>query len=579
MKAEMDEKDIVKHELKRKRPRLGDMLVELGIITREQLGNALQEQRRTNERLGHIFIRLGYATEEEIMSRLGSQLGIPRINLAEIGEIPREVRDAIPEYLVRRRKLFPISKEEQSLVVAMADPLDVFAIDDIRLMIGNIVVDPVIASEKEIDALIEKYYGRTALMEEIMKGLETGEVEVKEATEEAVDLSKLTADSGSAVVVKLVNHFFREAIRREASDIHIEPYERYVRVRYRIDGILYDADSPPKALQSAVISRVKIISRLDIAERRLPQDGRAKVRIAGRDIDLRVSVTPTAFGEKVVLRILDPESLCLDLLQLGFEEDDLKTYEEKIRSPWGFILITGPTGSGKTTTLYSTLATINSPEKNIMTVEDPIEYILPGINQQLVHPDIGLDFATGLRSFLRQDPDIILVGEVRDRETAETAINAALTGHLVFSTLHTNDAAGAVTRLTNMGVEPFLIASTLVISVAQRLVRLLCPKCREPYEAPPAELKQLGIGVNAKITLYRPNGCNYCNQIGYKGREGVYELLAIDDEIKELIVDREPSSIIKEKAIAKGMHTLHESAIKKVLEGKTCVEEMLRITA
>lgn len=578
METKAEEKKEVKRGFK-KRPRLGDMLIEGGIITQEQLDQTLNEQKKTNERLGHALIRMGIVTEEVVLDFLSSQLGIPCISLADIEEIPQEVVETIPEFIVRRRKLFPISKEKDVLTVAMADPLDIFAIDDIKLMIGHATVNPVIASEKEINALIEKYYGKSTVMEEIMRDMETREVEVQEEEEEGVDLSKLVADSGSALVVRLVNHLLLEAIKQGASDIHIEPYEKHVRTRYRVDGVLHDADYPPKPLQGAVISRVKIMAHLDIAERRIPQDGRANVKVGGRNIDLRVSVTPTNFGEKIVMRVLDPESLCLDLKVLGFAEETLAVYEGLIKSPWGFVLITGPTGSGKTTTLYSTLSTINSPDKNIMTIEDPIEYVLPGINQQNMNPEIGLDFAAGLRSFLRQDPDIILVGEIRDRETAETAINAALTGHIVFSTLHTNDAPGAVTRLVNMGVEPYLITSTVIMSIGQRLLRMLCAKCKEPYEATPEELKKVGIEVEKKTTLYRPNGCGHCNKIGYKGRQGVYELMVMDDELKDLVVEREPASVIKRKAIEKGMRTLHDDAVRKVLAGETTVEEMLRTTA
>lgn len=563
----------------RKRLRLGDMLVKEDVITQDQLNEALKEQKRTNERLGQILMRLEFVNEETILKFLSSQLSIPyATSLADIDEIPKEVAEIIPEFFIRRRKLFPISMEEDSLLVAMADPLDIFALDDVKVLIGDMKLKPIISSEREINALIEKHYGKSMAMEELMKDMEADELQVKEEKEEDIDLSKLTTDSKSAPVVRLVNHILLEAIKQGASDIHIEPYEKHVRTRYRVDGVLHDAGHHPKSAQAAIISRIKIISRLDISERRLPQDGRARVKVGGRDVDLRVSVTPTNFGEKVVIRILDPASLCLDLKLLGFEPETLEIYEQLIKSPWGLVLITGPTGSGKTTTLYSTLTTINSDDKNIMTVEDPVEYVLAGINQQHVNPDIGLSFAAGLRSFLRQDPDIVLVGEIRDKETAEVAINAALTGHLVFSTLHTNDAPGSVTRLVNMGVEPFLITSTVIMVVAQRLIRLLCPKCKEPYEAAPEELSKAGIKTEEKVTIYKEKGCKYCHKIGYKGRGGIYEIMTMDDELKDMVVKGEPASAIKRKAVEKGMVTLHEAAAKKVLEGKTTIEEILRVT-
>lgn len=578
MEINREERGNIKRSF-RKRLRLGDMLVKEGVITQRQLDEALKEQNKTNEKLGQILIRLEFVSEEVILKFLSTQLSISYItSLANIEDIPKEVMEIIPEFFIRRRKLFPVSMDKNVLTVAMADPLDIFALDDVKVLIGDMKISPVIASEREITGLIEKYYGKSEVLEEIMRDMETEEVEVKEEKEEEVDLSKLTTDSKSAPVIRLVNHLLLEAIKQGASDIHIEPYQKHMRTRYRVDGVLHDAGHQPKSIQGAIISRIKIISRLDIAERRLPQDGRAQVKVGGRDVDLRVSVTPTNFGEKVVIRILDPASLCLDLKLLGFEPDALRIYEQLIRSPWGLVLITGPTGSGKTTTLYSTLTTINAPDKNIMTVEDPVEYVLDGINQQHVNPEIGLSFAAGLRSFLRQDPDIVLVGEIRDKETAEVAINAALTGHLVFSTLHTNDACGAVTRLINMGVEPFLIASTVIMAVAQRLVRILCPRCKQPYEAVPEVLAQIGIDIGEKTTIYREEGCKYCHKIGYKGRGGIYEIVIMDDEIKDMVIKGEPVSAIKKKAIEKGMITLHEAAARKVLEGKTTIGEILRVT-
>lgn len=565
----------------RGKPRLGEALLQRGLITKEQLEHALLEQKRSNERLGRVLMRLGYVSEEDVLRFLSDQLGMPFKEI-DVDKIDEEVISLIPEFIVRRRLIFPISKKDNVLTLAMADPLDIFAIDDIRLSIGDVVIEPFITSEKDINKAIERFFGKTTVMEEILKEIKEHDVQVIEPKEEGVDVSRLTTEGESAPVVKLVNHLLIEAIKRGASDVHIEPFEKFLRIRYRIDGVLYEAEYPPKSLHSAIVSRVKIMSRLDIAERRLPQDGRAKVKFGQREIDLRVSITPTTFGEKVVMRILDPASLVLDLTALGFERDVLHIYEENIRKPYGFILITGPTGCGKTTTLYSTLSTINSIDKNIMTIEDPVEYLLPGVNQQHVNPEIGLDFPTALRSFVRQDPDIILVGEIRDRETAEVAINAALTGHLVFSTLHTNDAPGAVTRLMNMGIEPFLITATVIMCVAQRLVRLICPKCKESYEVDQGILVNMGIeppdGMD-RITLYKGKGCKHCNGIGLKGREAVFEVMVLDDEIQRLIVERAPTSIIKKKAIEGGMMTLQKAAAKKVLDGKITVEEMFRVLA
>jgi type IV pilus assembly protein PilB len=565
----------------RGKPRLGEALLEGGLINKEQLEHALLEQKRTSERLGKVLIKLGYVDEENVLRFLSKQLGMPFRSI-DVDAIDEDVVHLIPEFIVRRRLIFPISKEDNTLTLAMADPLDIFAIDDIRLSIGDVTIEPVITSEADINKAIEKFFGKSTAMEDILKDIGEGDVQVVETKEEGVDVSKLTVEGESAPVVKLVNHLLIEAIKRGASDVHIEPFEKFLRTRYRIDGVLYEAEYPPKSLHPAIVSRVKIMAKLDIAERRLPQDGRAKVKLGQREIDLRISITPTNFGEKVVMRILDPASLVLDLGALGFDPDVLHIYEENVHKPYGFILITGPTGCGKTTTLYSTLSTINSIDKNIMTIEDPVEYLLPGVNQQHVNPDIGLDFPTALRSFVRQDPDIILVGEIRDRETAEVAINAALTGHLVFSTLHTNDAPGAVTRLTNMGVEPFLISATVLMCVAQRLVRLICPKCKEAYEVGRDIVVNMGIDVpegQKKVTLYKGKGCKHCNGIGLKGREGVFELMLLSDEIRRLIVERAPESIIKEKAIEDGMVTLQKAAGKKLLDGKITVEEMFRVLA
>ncbi|MEW6608229.1 MAG: ATPase, T2SS/T4P/T4SS family [bacterium] len=562
--------------------RLGELLVEAGIITREQLDIALAEKKRSRERLGKILVKLGFTTEGIIMDFLANQLGMEHVNLAEaeISPFSLDVRREVLESIVRRHLAIPISKEDNTLIVAMADPLDVFALDDIKRA-TKCNIKPVVASENEIKDVIEKCYGKKERsIDEIMKGIDEKTFEVlRPMTEEAaIDISQM-GKGDEAPIIRLVNYILSEAINAGASDIHLEPYQKDVRLRYRIDGILYEMPSPPKTLHPSLVSRIKIIANLDIAEKRLPQDGRAKVIISNREADLRVSIIPTVHGEKVVLRILDPKSLCLDLSKLGFDKEALALYEKNIVAPYGIILITGPTGSGKSTTLYSTLRTINATDKNIITIEDPVEYVLRGINQVQVKPEIGLDFSDGLRSFMRQDPDIILVGEVRDRETSEVAINAALTGHLVFSTLHTNDAPGAITRLLNMGIEPFLITSTVILSLSQRLVRVICPNCKEAYDPSPALLKEIGIHPDEgeKIKLYHGIGCKKCSHTGYKGRIGVFEVMELNDEIRELILARESVHIIKEAAKRSGLITLREATIKKVLAGITTIEELIRV--
>ncbi|RLD16866.1 MAG: type II secretion system protein GspE [Caldiserica bacterium] len=575
-----------------KRPikkRLGDLLVEVGIITPEQLEEAVEEQKKHGGKLGEILMALGYITEDVLLAFLGKQCGITYVSLSEYGEIPEKVIRMVPESVVRTQKLIPISLEGNVLTIAMSDPLNVFAIDDLRMMTGK-DVKVVIASESEIKNAIDKYYGAKETIDDILREMEEPEVtpggddvELVEEKEEGGDVIALEAQTEEAPVVRIVNLILSSAVQAGASDIHIEPYEKTLRVRYRIDGVLHEVTAPPKKLQNAIISRLKIMARLDIAERRLPQDGRIKIKVQNREVDLRVSTIPTTFGEKVVMRILDASALKLELEKLGFEPEALEVYKKNIQVPYGIILVTGPTGSGKSTTLYSTLATLNSTEVNIVTIEDPVEYVLEGINQVQIHPEIGLTFASGLRAFLRQDPDIIMVGEIRDTETAEIAINAALTGHLVFSTLHTNDAPGAMTRLNNMGIEPFLTTSTVVMVIAQRLVRLICPKCKEPIEVDADKLFYLGVKEEQikgkkKITLYRGTGCDYCTNTGYKGREACFEVMEVNDEIRELVLERAPTHVIKQVARKNGMMTLREAALKKLLDGKTTVQEVLRVT-
>jgi len=531
---------------------------------------------------------LGYITEDVLLAFLGKQCGVSYVSLSEYGEIGEEVIRSVPESIARHQTLIPIELDGRTLTIAMSDPLNVFAIDDLRLMTGK-EVNVVIASETEIKNAIEKYYGARGSIENILKEMELSvkdeaNVEVvKKTNAGAEDIIALEAAGEEAPIIKIVNFLLAGAVKAGASDIHIEPYEKTLRVRYRIDGVLHEVSAPPKKLQNAVASRLKIMASLDIAERRLPQDGRIKIRVLDKEVDLRVSVLPTSFGEKVVMRILDASSLCLDLTKLGFEPDALSVYKKNIEVPYGIILVTGPTGSGKSTTLYSTLSTLNYPDRNIITIEDPVEYVLQGINQVQAKPDIGLTFAAGLRAFLRQDPDIIMVGEIRDTETAEIAINAALTGHLVFSTLHTNDAPGAVTRLNNMGIEPFLTTSTVIMVVAQRLVRVICKHCKEPYEVPADFVSSIGVKAEyikgkKKVTLYRGKGCDNCSSTGYRGRTACFEVMEINDDIRELVLNRESTHIIKAKARERGMVTLRETAIKKLLAGITTVEEVMRVT-
>jgi len=574
--------------------RLGEMLVDEGIISEEQLQEAMHEQKIKGGRLEKILISQGYVTQDVIMAFVGTQLGIPHVSLTEIGEIPNDVVFSVPESIAANHCLIPIVKKDKRLTVAMADPLNVFAIDDIKMMTG-FDVDPAIASETEIRAMLSKYYGGSGGgaaasgggggaeaggdMQEIINAMGGDNLEVMEEKADEIDISKLEAAGEDAPVVRLVNLILTEAVRSSASDIHIEPYEKNLRCRYRIDGVLHEVQSPPRSLAAAISSRIKIMSSLDIAERRLPQDGRIKIKVLGKEIDLRVSVCPVQFGEKIVMRILDSSNLSLDLPKLGFEDEILPKFEKAIVEPYGLVLVTGPTGSGKSTTLYSALHYINNPDVNISTIEDPVEYNLQGINQVNAKAGIGLTFAAGLRSFLRQDPDIIMVGEIRDKETAEIAINAALTGHLVFSTLHTNDAPGAVTRMGNMGVEPFLITSTVHCVVAQRLLRRICKDCKEAYEAPPEILEELNVQPNAgeTTTLYRGVGCSTCSNTGYKGRMAIHEVMVLTEDFRKGVLQRKTATELKKIAREGGMQTLRECGVRKVLKGLTTVEELLRV--
>src|ERR671928_620973 len=509
--------------------RLGELLTKASLISQDQLKDALKMQKETGGKLGETLIKLGFVTEEDITECLSQQFGVPSINLAHF-EIDGNVIKLIPADVARKYNILPVNKTGATITIAMADPTNVFAMDDIKFMTGY-NVEPVVASELGIKAAIDNYYGTTSSLElkKVMEDLqqaESADLEVLEEDEE-LDVAALAEGAEEAPVVKLCNLILTDAIKRGASDIHIEPYEKEYRVRFRIDGILYEIMNPPLKLKDAMTSRMKILSKLDISEKRLPQDGRIKLKIKledkNKELDFRVSTLPTLFGEKMVLRLLDKDNLRLDMTKLGFEPESLAKFEEAIFKPWGMVLVTGPTGSGKTNTLYSALAKVNSPEVNIMTAEDPVEFNLPGINQVQMKESIGLNFAATLRSFLRQDPNIILVGEIRDFETAEIAIKAALTGHLVLSTLHTNDAPSTINRLMNMGIEPFLVASSVHLICAQRLVRRVCANCKEPSPLPPAALVQAGFSQEdaSSVTPVRGAGCDRCNLTGYKGRVGL----------------------------------------------------------
>lgn len=559
------------------RLRLGDLLIKVGLLTPEQLDQALKEQKRTGERLGKILARLGLVSEKDILEVLEFQLGIPKVVLADYRLDP-EVVKLIPEGLARRYLAVPVRKDGNRLLVAMADPLNLTALDDLRLATG-LEIMPAIASEAEIEATLSRFW-QPNLGTSSIAGLEEVAAAGAVRPRESFDLDEMArAGVESAPAVQLVNKLIAQAVRSRASDIHIEPQEGYVRVRFRIDGLLREVLRLPLGVLSSLISRIKIMGGMDIAEKRLPQDGRFQVTLEKRSIDLRVSSMPTVYGEKVVLRILDKATMLLPLDALGFLPKTRERYESLIRSAYGMILITGPTGSGKTTTLYATLNALSSPEKNIVTIEDPVEYLLPGINQVGVNPKAGLDFASGLRAILRQDPDIIMVGEIRDQETADIAVRAATTGHLVFSTLHTNDAAGAVTRLLDMGIEPFLVNSSLIGVVAQRLVRLICPRCKEPYRPEQGANLYSFLGEEGEGRIfYRGRGCQDCNYTGYQGRTAIQEVLVMNEEIRALVAAKAPATEIKKAAVAGGMITLREDGLLKASQGLTTVEEVIRVS-
>jgi len=552
---------------------VGEILLKKGKITQDNLEEAMAARKGPTDRIDRILVKLGFVEERDVLEVLGEQLSIPLIDLSE-SEIDVEMLRAMPGKLVHRRGLIPIERTEDTLKVATSDPFDVYAFDELRMMTG-LKVEPVLAVQVEIDRVIKTHYGVGG--DTIGELIDEDEVEViSDSVDENGDIIEMAQE---ASVVRLVNEILEEAIGERASDIHIEPYEHDLKIRYRVDGVLHNTSVPAqiRRFQPAIISRIKILANMNIAEKRLPQDGGFKVKFKGREIDFRVSVIPTAFGEGVVLRILDKQASLVELTELGMSERLLETFEQLISRPHGIILVTGPTGSGKTTTLYASLNQIVSDEIKILTIEDPIEYMLEGVNQVQVLRKIGLSFASALRSFLRHDPDVILVGEIRDAETADVAINASLTGHLVFSTLHTNDAATAPTRMLDMGVEPFLISSSVEGVMAQRLVRRICPECKEAYEPDPAALPP-DFQYQPGQVLYRGTGCQKCLKTGYLGRVGIYELLMMNEEIREMIVQRASAGKLLEVARRHGLRLLREDGFDKVCAGDTTIEEVIRMT-
>ncbi len=560
--------------------RLGELLVRSKRISLEQLKAAQDTQRKDGVSLGYALAKMGYISDQEITDFLSQQYRVQAIDLSEY-EIDQEVLKLITQEVCQRHKIIPVSRAGSSLIVAMADPSNLHAIDDIKFLTGY-NVEPVVASEAAIVAAVETYYAAPEISyDEIMEGFDEDEIEVA-SEEDEMNLLDLERASEGAPVIRLCNAILLNAIKKGASDIHVEPYEKTLRVRYRIDGVLHEEMAPPHKLKNALASRLKIMSQLDIAERRLPQDGRIKLKLGkGREMDFRVSALPTLWGEKMVLRLLDKSNLQLDMTRLGFEQKALDDFQFNIHQPYGMVLVTGPTGSGKTTTLYSALSELNDSETNISTAENPVEFNLTGINQVQMHEDIGLNFSAALRSFLRQDPDIIMVGEIRDFETAEIAVKAALTGHLVLSTLHTNDAPSTVTRLLNMGVEPFLVTASVNLVVAQRLARKICEDCR--VEVQPEQQALIDVGFKAenldKVRVFKGTGCRTCNDSGYKGRIALYEVMPFTDRLKEMVLQGCMTAELKDEMIRENVKTLRMSGLTKVTEGVTTMEEVVRVTA
>ena len=552
---------------------IGQLLVTKGLITREQLAEAKRSREGGHLRLDQALIKLGYISEQDLLAALSEHLSMPVVNLSDT-KIERRALNSMPAKLVYRNRLLPVQRENGTLHVAMSDPFDLYALDEVRMLTG-LNVEPVLAAEEDIDRLIKSHFGVAGDTIDQMVADES----VSVVTGDFPESEDLLEAAQEASVIKLVNELFLEAIQERASDIHIEPYEDKLSVRYRIDGVLHDATLPPEVrrFQHAIVSRVKILADLNISEKRLPQDGRIKLQIGGRQVDIRVSVIPMLFGEGVVMRVLDKSAVLFDLPQLGMGPDHLNIFNDQIAKPHGIILVTGPTGSGKTTTLYAALQSIVNGRTKVLTVEDPVEYHLDGVNQIQVLPKVGLTFARGLRAILRHDPDVVMIGEIRDKETAEAAIQAALTGHLVLSTLHTNDACSAATRLIDMGIEPFLVASTLNAAMAQRLVRTICPDCKQPYQPSADELPD-DFHIESGQTLYRGAGCRRCRSTGYRGRAGLFELMTVDDAVRDRIGAKVSTAEIAKAARQGGLRLLREDGWEKVRQGLTTPSEVLRCT-
>jgi len=560
--------------------RIADVLIEDGLLLPSQLEEAMDIQKKQGGRLLKLLTDKQFVTEQDMVISMGRCLDTPPINLSKV-RISEEILDLVPKEMARAYKLAPICRLGNKLFVAMADPLNVLALDDLRQR-TKLEIVPMITTERSVSEALSGVNSASAAMDQMLREAAetTDDIQEVHQKRDDIDLDKLAHESEDAPVVKIVNLILVQALKEKASDIHIEPFEKTLKLRYRVDGNLIEASSPPKSLQLPIASRIKILAGLDIAERRLPQDGRFRIRVSGKEVDLRISILPTVYGEKIVIRLLDKGALSGSVSQLGMDEYTLAAFKKAIDAPHGMILVTGPTGSGKTTTLYSVLQELNSPEYNIVTVEDPIEYQLIGINQVAVKADIGLDFAGALRSILRQDPDIVMIGEIRDNETADIAVKAALTGHQVLSTLHTNDAAGAISRLDDMGIEPFLIASSILLTCAQRLVRKICPNCKEEFSPEPEVFAALGIEeAGEETTFYHGVGCDRCKRRGYLGRAAIIEVLPVSETIRRLIIKRASAAVIKNQAISEGMKTLRMVGIDKAREGITTLEEVLRVTA
>lgn len=563
---------------------LGRLLVDEGLITTRQLDKAAAQADRTGDSLQKVLISLGFVSEKEVVEAMGRQMGVKFVDLADM-HIDTELARSIPEHLAQRYKVIPVAQNDNRLTLAMCDPLNVIAIDDIRLITG-FDIEPVIATEDSIIRAINNQFGVTDLaeVEDTVKELQAqdfADLEFEEGGDEEISLDKLKEMVDDAPIVRVVNLIISQAINDKASDIHIEAEAKAVKVRYRVDGVLHEVMTPPKHIQAPMISRIKIMASMDIAERRIPQDGKIHLVHDGREFDLRVSTVPTVHGEKTVMRILDKGSVMLGLNKLGFYDDNLRIWEGVVDKPYGMLLVTGPTGSGKSTTLYSCLNKLNRGDRNLMTCEDPVEYQIPGINQVQTNNKAGLTFASALKSFLRQDPDIIMVGEIRDGETAKIAVEAALTGHLVLSTLHTNDASGAISRLVEMKVEPFLVSSALVGVLAQRLARCICPNCKEGYRPPAEAIRKFGMTVygDHDLQFYRGRGCDHCKMTGFKGRSGIHEVLTIGDRVRSLILQRASTAEVRQAAIEDGMKTMQDDGVRKTLDGVTSMEECLRVVS